>query len=206
MVVQKKRAKHFLGLRQLGRRTWSLRLLGFLMAVLLLLLKACGGRGGFSSLEALPPPTLPSPTVAPVPQFTIDVRFPDSSLTSQPTSHCPQRGLEVAGDHHRGSAGSAAYHHPGRRVRCGVSQHPLDFPIDDLLVEVAGEKPGQRADFRGSRSLFCAGLHGLLSTPLLCSTAKTSRLWKSGGICPSPPCMSWAMPLAFCPVSGIPRG
>jgi hypothetical protein len=161
MVVQKKRAKHFLGLRQLGRRTWSLRLLGFLMAALLLLLKACGGRGGFSSLEALPPPTLPSPMAAPVSQFTIDVRFPDNSLTPSQQAIVRSAALrwqEIIIEDQPDLPPTTI-----RADECdaGFPSTPLDFPIDDLLVEVRARNLGNERILGGAAPCFVRASNGL---------------------------------------------
>lgn len=168
--------------RLLLGRVWGLRLLGSLVAVLLVLvLKACGGSGGSSSVGVIPTPIptliptstptvvltptptvipapLPSPTTAPASQFTIDVRFPDNSLTPTQQSIIRSAALRwqqlIVGDQPD---------LPPTTIRAdecdrGFPSTPLNFPIDDLLVEVRARNLGDERILGGSCSLFCTGL------------------------------------------------
>ncbi|MFS8884973.1 leishmanolysin-related zinc metalloendopeptidase [Synechococcus sp. H70.2] len=142
----------------------SRRLLGFLMAVLLLLLlKACGGKGGFSSVGVFPPspPAVPSPLATPVSQFTLDVRFPDNSLTPSQQAIVRSAALRwqeiIVGD----QPDLGPTNIPAGECAAGFPSTALNFPIDDLLVEVRARDLGNQRILGGAAPCFVRASNGL---------------------------------------------
>lgn len=156
-------------------------LFGFLVAVLLVLaLKACGGSGGSSSVSVIPAPiptilptstptvvltptptVFPSPTATSVPQFAIDVRFPDNSLTPSQQAIVRSAALRwqeiIVGDQPdlrptNIRAGECA---------AGFPSTALNFPIDDLLVEVRARDLGNERILGGAAPCFVRASNGL---------------------------------------------
>ncbi|MCJ2541550.1 leishmanolysin-related zinc metalloendopeptidase [Thermostichus vulcanus] len=155
----------FRALQQLMGGAWGLRLVGSLMAMLLVIaLKACGGGGGSTPVSVIPtaPPTLvPTPTSPPAAQFTIDVRFPDTSLSPSQQSIIRSAALRwqqiIVGDQPNLPPTNIQANECDR----GFPSTPLNFPIDDLLVEVRARNLNDERILGGSAPCFVRASNGL---------------------------------------------
>jgi hypothetical protein len=222
--------KVFSGQRQLLGKVWGLRLLGSLVAVLLVLvLKACGGSGGSSSVSVIPTPiptviptstptvvltptptvvptSLPLPTAAPASQFTIDVRFPDNSLTPTQQSIIRSAALRwqqlIVGDQPD---------LPPTTIRAdecdrGFPSTPLNFPIDDLLVEVRARNLGNERILGGAAPCFVRASNGLpFYSVILFNSQNLSALEERGDL-PITALHELGHALGFLPIVWDPKG
>ncbi len=153
----------FRKLQQLVGKPWSLRLVGSLMAMLLVMaLKACGGGGGSPPVSVIPTP-LPTvaPTLPPAAQFTIDVRFPDNTLSPSQQSTIRSAALRwqqiIVGDQPDLPPTSIQ----ANECDQGFPSIPLNFPIDDLLVEVRARNLNDERILGGSAPCFVRASNGL---------------------------------------------
>ncbi|MFS8889468.1 peptidase M8, partial [Synechococcus sp. R55.1] len=200
------------------------------MAVLLVLvLKACGGSGGSSSVGVIPTPIptviptstptvvltptptvipapLPSPTTAPASQFTIDVRFPDNSLTPTQQSIVRNAALRwqqiIVGDQPD---------LPPTTIRAdecdrGFPSTPLNFPIDDLLVEVRARNLGDERILGGAAPCFVRASNGLpFYSVVLFNSQNLSALEERGDL-PITALHELGHALGFLPIVWDPKG
>ncbi|MEN9203457.1 MAG: leishmanolysin-related zinc metalloendopeptidase [Thermostichus sp. DG_1_6_bins_120] len=140
-------------------------IVGSLAALLLVMaLKACGGGSGSPAVSIVPRPVpvaAPAPTLPSSDRFTLEVRFPDSSLTPSQQLIVRRAALRwqqvIVGDQPD---------LPPTDIRAnecdqGFPSTALNFPIDDLLVEVRARNLNDERVLGGATPCFVRASNGL---------------------------------------------
>lgn len=195
---------------QLKGQPWILRLLGSLLALLLVLaLKACGGGRGSPPVTGVPtpPPNLePAPPSPPAAQFTIEIRFPDNSLSPSQQAIIRAAALRwqqvIVGDQPDV---------PPTRIQAnecdqGFPSTPLNFPIDDLLVEVRARNLNDERILGGAAPCFVRASNGLPFYSLILLNTQNLASLEARGDLPITALHELGHALGFLPTIWEPKG
>ncbi|MCF2969982.1 peptidase M8 [Synechococcus sp. Nb3U1] len=191
-------------------RSWGLRLVGSLMAMLLVMaLKACGGGGGSPPVSVIPTPiptVTPTPTLPPVAQFTLDIRFPDNTLSPSQQSLIRSAALRwqqiIVGD----QPDLPPTNIQANECDPGFPSTPLNFPIDDLLVEVRARNLNDQRILGGAAPCFVRASNGLpFYSVIVFNTQNLSDLEGRGDL-PITALHELGHALGFLPIIWEPKG